>query len=206
MRRVKLTTQPISDPARDEPVAMPTRDADLRAATRAALAESWTGVEIIDELPIFRGRARVDLALLSPGGLHGFELKSDVDSLNRLATQAPLFSRVFETMTLVCVSRHLAQVTRRVPSWWGIWIVDRSLGMPKVVRAANANPCPDPAAWAGLLWRSEMLDVLAAMGLDPVAPRATRTTLIEQLADVLAPDDLRRVVRHAMLDRRVGEI
>jgi hypothetical protein len=65
------------------------RDRDIRPALvsrlQAVHAED-PRTHIIDELPICQMRARADLAVVN-GEITGFEIKSDVDRLTRLATQ-----------------------------------------------------------------------------------------------------------------------
>ena len=50
------------------------------------------GVVLIDELGLCKGSARVDLAVVG-NQLHGYEIKSDRDSLRRLRTQAGYTAR-----------------------------------------------------------------------------------------------------------------
>ena len=47
---------------------------------------------ILDELGICRGRVRIDLTVVN-GLLHGYEIKSERDTLARLETQADLYGR-----------------------------------------------------------------------------------------------------------------
>jgi hypothetical protein len=55
---------------------------------------------LIDELGLCQGSARVDLAVVN-GQFHGYEIKSERDSLRRLGAQADLYSRVFDRVTLI---------------------------------------------------------------------------------------------------------
>ena len=54
------------------------------------------------------------------GEFSGFEIKSDVDSLQRLPGQIAAFASVFDRVSLVTTDRHLADVKKVIPSWWGI--------------------------------------------------------------------------------------
>jgi len=54
------------------------------------------------------------------GELHGFELKSERDTLARLEDQAELYSQVFDRMTLIIAKRHLEKAVPKIPRWWGI--------------------------------------------------------------------------------------
>jgi hypothetical protein len=55
---------------------------------------------ILEEFGIGNGSARVDIAVVN-GRIHGFELKSDNDTLDRLPHQVSAFSSVFDRVTLV---------------------------------------------------------------------------------------------------------
>ncbi|WP_052770006.1 sce7726 family protein [Paenibacillus sp. IHB B 3415] len=50
---------------------------------------------VVDELDVCFGSARVDVAVIN-GRLHGFEIKSESDNLDRLPSQIEFYSRVFE--------------------------------------------------------------------------------------------------------------
>src|SRR5262245_47138736 len=98
------------------------RYADIRKALRnrlEALHPPTRGTKIFDELGICEGRVRVDMAVVN-STLHGFEIKSDQDTLSRLAEQQRLFSKVFERMTIVVHGAHLSRALQHVPSWWGV--------------------------------------------------------------------------------------
>jgi len=62
------------------------------------------------------------------GKLHGYEIKSDADTLKRLPAQAEVYSAVFDLVTIVVGEHHLDTVRAIVPEWWGI------------VKAASGNP------------------------------------------------------------------
>ena len=82
------------------------RDAEIRPALREHLLRrhaSETDTVLIEELGLRRSHVRVDLAVVN-GSLHGFEIKSDRDSLRRLARQVDLYSQVLDRATLVRVT------------------------------------------------------------------------------------------------------
>ena len=63
--------------------------------------------------------SRVDVAVIN-GRLHGYEIKSDCDTLLRLESQVPAFSAVFDRITIVVGSRHVDNLSGCVPPWWGV--------------------------------------------------------------------------------------
>jgi len=97
-------------------------DALMRAATKQVLLLQHKGdaeTVIVEELGIQHGLSRIDLAVVN-GELHGFELKSDRDTLARLPEQTETYGRVLDRVTLVIGERHLRRAVEMVPEWWGI--------------------------------------------------------------------------------------
>ena len=85
----------------------------LRATLRSRLASQHhkeTDTVFIDELGVCQGSAKIDIAVVN-GQLHGYEIKSDRDSLRRLSSQAVLYSKVFDRVTLVCGERHVSHAS-----------------------------------------------------------------------------------------------
>jgi hypothetical protein len=139
-------------------------DAEIRPALRSQIMVDY-GHEpdslLIEELGLCRGQARVDLALVN-GHFHGFEIKSDRDSLRRLNGQIEIYNRVFDHMTMVVGARHLTEVLEYLPPWWGILqIVHSFKGLKfKSRRKGRKNPARDPRALAELLWLDEAIALL----------------------------------------------
>nr|MBA2702680.1 sce7726 family protein [Blastocatellia bacterium] len=83
-------------------------DKQLRHAVKTKVLERYAGdpeTRILDELGLRHGAARIDIAVVN-GILHGFELKSDMDSLKRLPHQVQIYSSVLDKVTLVVGRRH----------------------------------------------------------------------------------------------------
>jgi hypothetical protein len=155
---------------------------------------------IRNELGLCLGETRVDLAVVN-GHLHGYEIKSDRDSLTRLATQITLYDKVLDYSTIVCTTRHLARAAERVPSHWGITAAVDTVGDLRLrrVRRAKLNRAGDKLAIAQLLWREEAAGLLRARG-EVVAGRETRWDLWDRLA-LLPLTKLRGHVRDTLRAR-----
>jgi len=140
------------------------RDSDIRPALRA-----WLKVKhareadtiVLEELGVCRGKVRVDLAVVN-GLLHGYEIKSDCDSLRRLVAQEELYSRVLDRATLVVGERHLPEALEMVPTWWEILRIEPVSGLPrfKTVRQGRRNPGQDPRSLVELLWLEDAVALL----------------------------------------------
>src|SRR5436190_20887953 len=81
-----------------------------------------TSTLVLDELGLRHGTCRVDIAVVN-GYLHGYEIKSDSDTLERLPSQVATYGLVLDRATLVVGERHLDKARPFVPQWWGIKVV-----------------------------------------------------------------------------------
>jgi hypothetical protein len=79
------------------------RDRDVRAAVLRKLAAVYgndANTRIVQEMGVCSGSVRIDIAVIN-SELWGYELKSERDTLERLPSQAKLYNRVFDRVTLV---------------------------------------------------------------------------------------------------------
>lgn len=180
-------------------------DRDIRDAVHVMLSKQHAddvGTRVVDEMGIWSGTVRIDIAVIN-GSLTGFELKSDRDTLERLPSQAELYSRIFDQMYLVVGSRHYAKARKLVPAWWGITVAKQGTTGVELVerRSARINPKPDPVLLAKLLWRQEALDVLEAFGLARGWRSKTTDMIHNRLATELPLDQVSNSVREALKKR-----
>jgi hypothetical protein len=177
---------------------------EIRAVALATLAETMVpGQLLVEELGVEHGGARVDLARIG-AGLEGFELKSDFDTLDRLAHQMHAYHGVFDTLTLVSTDTFLVQAEKLLPAWWGLWRVARTSTCTlalEVVRKASVNPRQDPRSVVALLWRDEAALLLEKLSGTRMPANASRARLYDVLVDGTAADTLRREVVAALLER-----
>lgn len=93
------------------------RDFDVRGAVRTWLRALYADdSRIVEEMGVWSGSVRIELAVIN-GELHGFELKSERDTLARLHDQAELYNQVFDRMTLVAANRHYNNAVSKIPNW-----------------------------------------------------------------------------------------
>ncbi len=101
------------------------KDSDLRTALLRRLTRRHSRdaeALILQELGLRHGAARVDVAVVN-GLLHGYELKSDSDSLGRLARPL-VYGSVLDRVTLVVGRRHVEEAVGMVPAWWGVQVAE----------------------------------------------------------------------------------
>lgn len=157
----------------------------------------------LPEFALYGGANRADYAALN-GVSHGYEIKSDRDTLGRLPEQVDAYSAVFEKATLVSARRHLSEAKGIIRPWWGIIEVRGGELSPfrlERVRESLPNPAPCSHAIACLLWRPEALRLLTKLGLDKGMRSKPMDHLIERLATELKAEQLARYVREALRAR-----
>lgn len=179
------------------------RDRDVRRAVHQKLLASHHDDDntlVLDELGLRHGTCRVDIAVVN-SFLHGFEIKSDADTLYRLPNQVSVYSLVLDRVTLVVGKSHSGKIETAIPDWWGIKVVDigpRGSINFETFRPASMNPGIHPVALAELLWRSEAVKVLEELATPTRMLRKPRANLYECLAETLSLDELRAVVRRCL--------
>ena len=140
-------------------------DAEIRRALLSLLAVKHAGeadTVVIEELALCHGQVRIDLMVVN-SLLHGYEIKSNRDSLRRLDGQVDLYSKVLDRATIVVGNRHLLETLNRVPRWWGVLLVESGTKPPrfKTMRRGRNNPRRDPRSLVELLWLDDAIALLA---------------------------------------------
>jgi hypothetical protein len=181
------------------------RDIDLRMMLRKRFEADHAGdagTLVLEELGLCQHLSRVDFAVVN-GELSGYEIKSDSDTLRRLPGQQSVYDRVFDRLVIVCTTRHLPEIRKIIPRWWGIYVVDtRNQECPlRVARKPRRNPNVDPRAVVQLIWRDEAIELLARVGHSGGVSRSTVDVLWERLVLSCNREDLCRMVRDTLKAR-----
>lgn len=163
----------------DDPIA-------IRDLVSDSIRSRFPAVRLVPEMGMGFGSGRIDLAAIGHG-LDGYEIKSGRDDLNRLAGQARTYATVFDSLTLVAATNHLAQAAAQLPEWWGLAAIEPSLDRLIEIRRPKTNPERDPLAVAGLLWKDELAALVQGSAS---LRRATRQSLCRHLASSMPLDDL----------------
>lgn len=160
-------------------------------------------VRIIEELGVNHGSARVDIAVVN-GILHGYEIKSDLDTLKRLPSQITAYNAVFDKITVVVGINHIQSAIDLIPEWWGISLVrknsENGLYLSKI-RDAETNENIDSISLARLLWRDEALALLESINAAKGVRAKTRKVIYEKLAEELSQYQLKQKVRETLFFR-----
>jgi hypothetical protein len=177
------------------------RDADIRQPLQRWLTHEHQNdpdAVVLHEVKIPRPSARIDMAAVN-GQLCGYEIKSDVDTLVRLAHQSKSFNVIFDTVNIVTTVRHLKAAKDMVPKWWGIILMEAD-GLVEV-RTAQANQFVDAIARLHMLDRSELFELGTRIGCPGIASRSKRATLVESITQAATGDSIALHVR-SLLKRR----
>lgn len=162
-------------------------DRDIRLALiRGGPSLLRDGDCVMEELRCWRGYVRADYLVASERSLSIVEIKSDRDTLSRLAEQTRVYSSIADRVILVVGWALAAQALRAVPWWWEVWLAERP---PKgdtrlvLLRDGSHNPDVSPSSLAAMLPVHEARRVALGIGLPPVRRRSDelRRSLVNHL-------------------------
>lgn len=175
-------------------------DADIREF----LKKEFNNCLFVDEVVV--GKARVDLLDISEE-LHGYEIKSDHDSYERLANQRKQYNRYLSRITAVVGYSKIHEIKLHIPDFWGIITVYKSpTGKPvyEVIRESYPNPYFDKLYAVSVLWRKELLDILCSRHKVSKTGRYSkykRWKLANTLEKELSAKETISVIRSCLLQR-----
>jgi hypothetical protein len=136
-------------------------DSEIRALLYPLLTEGvW-----IDELPT--GTTRADVVHITPAFMHGYEVKGDGDTLQRVSRQLSCYGSVYDFVTFVVTAKHLPRLLPLLPEWVGVLVASEQ-GL-QTHRPAQYNATVERAPLAGLLLLEEVKQFLMARGLRGVS-------------------------------------
>ncbi|MDB5236082.1 MAG: hypothetical protein JWR44_3075 [Hymenobacter sp.] len=128
---------------------------------RALLYPLLSGGVHIDELPT--GSTRADVVHITEQFMHGYEVKGDGDTLQRVANQLRCYGEVYDFVTFIVTEKHLAKLLPLLPEWVGVLVASAKGLRPH--RAAGYNATVERAPIAKLLLLEEVKQFLLARGL-----------------------------------------
>lgn len=181
------------------------REIDIRKSLNHKVLSIFPREEdsiVINEFGVCQGEARIDLAVIN-GSIHGFEIKSESDTLERLPSQQECYNKVFDTITIVTGDKYIIKVADCIPAWWGIMRA-REKGKNVIlesVRECNNNPNIDPYALVQFLWHSEALGLLEKYELAKGVRNKPRRYVWSVLAKNIPLLQLSELVRETLKKR-----
>ena len=172
----------------------------ITAALVAQLAGRYEAIAIAREFPC--GGSIADVAVITRGELHVFEIKGASDAATRLATQAPNYDRVATTCTLVTTCNHRS-FRNRVPAHWAIIETATVRGSTRFMqlRDAQTNAGRDVTSLVDLLELDDLRRILRSverLGRGSRTIPQLRRALVDGVGEAeLAPLALRALARRA---------
>lgn len=157
---------------------------------------------IADELKVCGGKAIADVAIIN-GKMHGYEIKSDYDSFQRLENQILNYDTVFDTITLVVGKKLNKAAKKYIPRHWGLLCIYEDQG--KVVfdeiRNAKENKRINPFNVAQFLWKEEAVFLLNKYNIHGNHQKSRKWLLWELLSTELQLETLKGEVRAILKSR-----
>ncbi|KML67754.1 sce7726 family protein [Pectobacterium peruviense] len=182
------------------------KDQDVRDAVHHKLLKgvhSDPDYLVVDEFSISLGASRADIAVIN-GIMHGYELKSEYDSLERLPLQIKHYSSVMDKVTLIVAEKHLFGALELIPDWWGVKTVTvgpKGAIHIKHMRGEKLNRQHNSLILAQLLWKDECLEILERWGCYKGYKSKPRFELWNVVAEKIPVSDLRHEVRETLKKR-----
>ena len=183
-----------------------TTDADIRAALHTKRLQKYRyapNTLVVDELGLAHAKVRVDVAVIN-GCVHGYEIKSSLDTLDRLPSQIATYRRCLTKLTIICAPNHTTRVKMLAPKWCGI--VEAEKGPRggvhfQTIRRDRQNPDIEFDQLAHLLWRAEAAKLLSTFGVCEKILRRSRKELYRHLADHMTIAQMTASIREFMKAR-----
>lgn len=173
----------------------------LLRETRLAKYISDPQSRIVEEMELPAASARIDMAVIN-GHLHGYEIKSASDTLNRLPGQIEAYTKVFDYISVVTEGKYYNKILEIVPSWIGVYLCYNKNGQNniKVIRSPKLNKSKEPFFLAYLLWKDELLALLKEKGI-PHRKKDRNWLLAEAVASKINTPELSKIVRGILKQR-----
>jgi hypothetical protein len=97
--------------------------------------------------------------------MHGYEVKGDGDTLQRVENQLRCYAEVYDFVTFIVTEKHLPKLLPQLPEWVGVLVASSEGPELRLHRAAGYNATVQAAPLAALLWVEEIKQYLLARGL-----------------------------------------
>lgn len=157
--------------------------------------------KVIHEMDVCFGTSRVDVAVIN-GKIHGYEIKSDQDNLDRLPSQIESYNKIFDTMTLVTGKSHVDKAIQIIPEWWGLYYVSGdNRPVLKRKRQQKQNPRIDIFQLTQLLWKDELIALLELEDIKKGIKSKNRFALGELAVNCIKETTIKTYVKETLKSR-----
>lgn len=132
------------------------------------------------------------------GKMHGFEIKSDRDRLDRLRHQISAYTNCFDTATLVTGTVHLKKAMVILPEWWGVILADQKSETLITLRRPKLNRNADKLEICRFLWLDEAHQVANCLLPSATTRGMTRNQIHELIAKRVSRKRISQKVRETL--------
>ena len=152
----------------------------------------------INELPT--GTTRADVVHVTEHFMHGYEVKGDGDTLQRVANQLRCYGEVYDFVTFIVTEKHLPKLLPLLPKWVGVLVASAEGLRPH--RAAVYNATVERAPLAKLLLLEDVKQFLLARGLAGVSTlRSKEVSQFLRTTQLIPLSNLAQYVRERLMAR-----
>lgn len=175
-------------------------DKDIREPLFWYLEDNYGKCRIFEEVPM--SKARADVMMVLPDEIVGIEIKSSVDTYERLKNQVANYNRFCDKNYLAVGLRHIKHAAEHIPNYWGILCIysDRGKIMVEQIREAGINPKVKASCQLSLLWKNELSHILFNHKM-PKYTGKSKAFIRDKLIDKIPPDVLRADMCHELFER-----
>lgn len=146
------------------------------------LAKEFIKKKYIAAFEVRANSSRADFLVIN-GYTKSFEVKSKIDTLNRLQKQINDYGDVFEYNTIVIDKLHLNNVIQKVPDYYGIWFYE---GSKKIIfREAQYSPKLNSVGQLGLFNKKELNLSFSTSNLNEIIDNFDSKRINESLKIIL---------------------
>lgn len=175
-------------------------DKDIREPLFWYLEDNYGKCRIFEEVPMLKTRA--DIMMVLPDELIGIEIKSSVDTYERLKHQVPGYNSFCDKNYLAIGMRHLKHAAEHIPDYWGILCIYSDKGIIKVeqIREARTNPKVRADYQLSLLWKNELSNILSTNKMPKYAGKS-KAFIRGKLMEKLSSNGLKAALCHELFER-----
>jgi len=162
---------------------------------------------LVEEFGIATGKCRADISVFATGSggptITGMEIKSNQDSLSRLASQSAAYSEYFTHCWIVVGDKLIRPAVSALPRNWGILSVKRRMSGSlffTTIRPAHSGEV-DFYKWLDLLFREEVLDIFRSYSVQSNITRRPKDYLVQFWRELFSPEQTRKLVWDTLVNR-----
>ena len=144
---------------------------------------------IASEVPFIAGKRWADILLIENTSIHAFEIKSAVDSLDRLKEQTTDYLDTFDYVTLVVSKKHVSEARKLITDYVGIVSFDDETGQLKQLRKPQKRLRQRKEYLLNFLWRADLLKIVRKKS--PINGQAPEASYLRRKAlEIYSKDEI----------------